>query len=425
MEQPEVREVKVNIGSEFVLNLVTFLTREENFVFVGNESEIWLENLSHPRVQLIYINDQQMFTAERATYISQKAQIIASKIKRKFLMRKVDFLVLNTCVLDELAIEENQAHVLVINLRDANEVVASPSLRELFPEIAHANLTADIETIIAQLQAETKVRANQEVAFASLRTKPIATYGFLALNIIFFAFLWWRSRDLPSWFIIISYGSTYSPLIVAGEVWRLLTAAFMHVDLWHIVFNAMFIYRFGQMLEVVMGPVRMVAIMLVSAVMGSLFGFAFSPSFSIGASGVAYGLVGAMLFLAFEMRKAFMPFMQQFFIQFIGLAVITSFVIPNIDHWGHIGGFVGGFIAAAIVGVKGVKPFWARTVLTTATLAILAAGLWTGGVRLTENHDYREINRALVINNFYLGNENRALRLMEHFGIDFSELFNR
>jgi membrane associated rhomboid family serine protease len=107
--------------------------------------------------------------------------------------------------------------------------------------------------------------------------------------------------------------------------------------------------------------------------------------------------------------------MRRFLPQFIGVTVMMAFFIPNINHWGHAGGFVGGFIAAAIVGVKGVKPFIARTALTVITFVILASGLWIGGVNLVENHDFDGTNRWLILANWETGNYERALELYEIF----------
>jgi len=427
-KQLKVREIKVNIQSEFVLNLVTFLMREENFVFVGNESEIWLENLNHPRVQLIYINDHEQFTEQRAYYISQKAQIVAGQFKKNFLMPKVNFLVLNICDSNGMEVEDNQRHALTINLQDATSAVSNLTLQELFPKIVNADLTVSTETIVNRLKTETETLANREVALANLRTKPVVTYVFLLLNLMFFVFLWWRMRGMPtglSGFFLITYGSTYNPLIVSGEYWRLLTSSFMHIDIWHIAMNALFIFRFGAIVETVVGHWRMAVIIVLSGITSALFGFAFSINHSIGASGVAYGLIGVVIFLAFEMRREFMPFLRQFIGPFIGMAIVTSLVIPNIDHWGHLGGAIGGFIIATIVGVKRVKPFLARSALMVVTLVVLWFGLWTRGVNLTENHDFSATNRALVINNFYFGNEERARWLMEQFGISIFDIIDR
>src|SRR6516164_553432 len=56
----------------------------------------------------------------------------------------------------------------------------------------------------------------------------------------------------------------------AGEVWRLLTHAFLHsvTDPWHILFNMLFLWWFGQDLEERYGHWEFMAFYLVAAVAG-------------------------------------------------------------------------------------------------------------------------------------------------------------
>lgn len=413
--QPTIKEIKVAIQNEFVLNLVAYLVRAENFVFVGNEQEIWLENLSHPRVQLIHINDQLTFTSERALYISQKAQIIASQIKRKFLMPKVNFLVLNTYFVnnEDVTVEKNEAHVLTVNLIDAASVAQSETIHKLFPNIKNVDLTVNMAEIVSELQTETRKQATREMAFASLAPKPLITYIFLAIITVFFGFLWFRAREIPAWFVGLYYGSAYTPLVLAGDYWRLLTANIIHLEPLHFIFNAIIIYRFGTMVETVIGRWRMVFIIIISAIITSLFHIASSPVTGFGASGVAFGIMGVLVFLGFEMRKTFMPLLRQVLFPMLIMNIFMSLVLPNVSFWGHVGGFIGGFLAIAIVGVKGVQPFWARSILTTMTLVILVGGLWIGALRMNENHNFNEFNRVIIHNYRVMGNHQRADRLTQ------------
>ena len=48
-----MKEIRIEIKSELAMNVVHYFMSEENYVYVGNERDIWLENLSHPTVQLI------------------------------------------------------------------------------------------------------------------------------------------------------------------------------------------------------------------------------------------------------------------------------------------------------------------------------------------------------------------------------------
>lgn len=408
-EQKNVREVKINIENEFVLNLMAYLTSEENYVFVGNEKEVWLENLDHPKIQLIYINNQTRLTQAHASYIAKKIVLISNNIKRNFLMLRVNALVLNVESFDDDIVDNR--NISFVNVDNAESAYDDPVLSKFFPSIVTANLSASVSELAAKLQNETKKRAVKEVEISKPMRKPIVTYVYLGLLILICAYLMFRSRVLPVAFVAIHYGATFSPLIAAGEYWRLLASAFMHLELMHLAFNALFIYRFGMMLEGIIGKWRMVVIIIVSAFMGSLVGFAFSTSFSVGASGVAYGFLGVLLFLGFEMRKIFMPLISRLIIPMIISSIFLILLVPNIDHFGHLGGFLGGFLAAAIVGTPRTKPFLARSALTVVTLVILSSGLYNRGMQLTEAENFDEINAALIYEYYQMGNIARAEHL--------------
>jgi len=414
-KQARVREIKLNIENELVLNLVTYLTQEENYIFVGNENEIWLENLTHPKAQLVHINAQKKMTASQAEIISDKAEIISKQIRRKFLMRKIQTLVLNACEFDATIVADKEHYVPIVNIKTAEAAYQDETLSYFFPAIANFNLSASMAEIAIKLQAETRRRANNEVNMTRIKAKPVVNIIYLILLTIFFLYLWSRDSELPPVFITIHYGATYNPLIVAGEYWRLIASAFMHLDPIHFIFNAIFIYRFGAMVENIFEKWRMVFIILISAITAGLFGFAFNTNFSLGASGVAYGFIGVLVFLGFEMRRTFMPLLKQIILPILLISTLFSLFVPNIDHFGHLGGFVGGFLAATIVGVPKVRPFMARTFLTIATLAILVSGLWIRGVRLTAEHNFSDLNQALIAQYVELGNTERARELIEIF----------
>jgi len=416
--EPRVKEIKINIESEFVLNLVNYFTREEGYTFVGNESEIWLENLSHPKVQLMYISGEKPVTALHANYILNKMDIISSNIKRNLLFRNVKLLIINTADYDATINHVDNKRVPILQIQNCKHAHEDEMFKNLFPKIKEFSLNLSMEEIIGRLHDETKMRAQSIVRQAKIQTKPLVTIGFVGLLGLVFLYLYIRQQDFPSNFLVIHYGSTYRPFIIMGEYWRLLTAAFIHITPMHFIFNAMFIYRFGSLMENVFSKTRYLFIILVSALMANLFGFAFTQEVtagSIGASGVAYGFIGASLFLAFEMRKTFMPFFKNNILPMIFFTTLISFSIPNVDHFGHLGGFVGGVLAATATGVPKIKPFMLRTVLAILTIITLSSGLWMNGVRTIYLPAYDGLNGALIIKYYEIGNVDRAEQLIHTF----------
>jgi membrane associated rhomboid family serine protease len=83
--------------------------------------------------------------------------------------------------------------------------------------------------------------------------------------------------------------------VFSGQVWRLVTYAFLHSpgDIWHIVFNMLFLFMFGRDVEDLYGPREFLAIYLVSAFVGGVV-YVLAPLFGLGASLPCLGASGAV-----------------------------------------------------------------------------------------------------------------------------------
>jgi membrane associated rhomboid family serine protease len=135
--------------------------------------------------------------------------------------------------------------------------------------------------------------------------------------------------------------------VAHGQWWRIITAGFLHENLLHIAFNMWVLYYLGTMLEPAIGRLKFIAIYLVSLLTGSLGVLLVSPhSLTVGASGAVFGLMGAA---AVETRARQIPLMQSGVGGLIAINLIISFSIPGISWGGHVGGLIGGALAAWVI----------------------------------------------------------------------------
>jgi membrane associated rhomboid family serine protease len=135
--------------------------------------------------------------------------------------------------------------------------------------------------------------------------------------------------------------------VAHGQWWRILTGGFLHENIIHIAFNMYVLYVLGQMLEPVLGRFKFALVYLVSLLAGSLGALIVSPhSLTVGASGAVFGLLGAA---AVEMRARQVPIMQSGVGGLILINLVISFTLPGISWGGHVGGLVGGAIAALAI----------------------------------------------------------------------------
>ncbi|MGH8823392.1 MAG: rhomboid family intramembrane serine protease [Jiangellaceae bacterium] len=131
--------------------------------------------------------------------------------------------------------------------------------------------------------------------------------------------------------------------VLDGEWYRMITAAFVHEQFWHIGLNMYALWILGGLLEPVLGRSRFLALYLVSALGGSaasLLGLA-DGGISSGASGAVFGLMGAL----FVVMRRFGRDVSAVLV-ILGINVVFGFVVSGIDWRAHLGGLVTGALLA-------------------------------------------------------------------------------
>ncbi len=156
--------------------------------------------------------------------------------------------------------------------------------------------------------------------------------------------------------------------VADGAYWRLLTAAFVHVQVLHILFNMYALTIFGPLLEQLLGRLRFVALYVTGALVSSVAVYWFtSPRVpTIGASGAIFALFGAAIVLMLRRGQDVSNLLM-----LLGLNLVITFVVPGISWQGHLGGLVAGLLFGVVFGYA---PRRYRTqVQAVAFAAVLAA----------------------------------------------------
>jgi membrane associated rhomboid family serine protease len=167
--------------------------------------------------------------------------------------------------------------------------------------------------------------------------------------------------------------------VAHGQWWRIVTSGFMHEDLLHIGFNMYVLYILGQMLEPALGRLKFGTIYAVSLLCGSFGALLVTPhSPTVGASGAIFGLMGAA---AVEMRARQIPIMQSGVGGLILLNLVISFALPGISWGGHIGGLIGGAIAALVIGLG---DRYRSRALALAGCAVIGVAAFAGSIAIAK-----------------------------------------
>jgi membrane associated rhomboid family serine protease len=163
------------------------------------------------------------------------------------------------------------------------------------------------------------------------------------------------------------------PIAIAdGQYERLLTAAFLHANVLHILFNMMALLIAGPPIERVTGRLRFAGLYLLAALGGSVCSYLFGRPgvYGVGASGAIFGLFGAYFVFA-RSRHADTG-------GIVGLIVINlvfSFADPIIDWHAHVGGLVVGTLVAGALALAEPRPPAERRAIEIATVVVTAVVL--------------------------------------------------
>jgi rhomboid protease GluP len=145
--------------------------------------------------------------------------------------------------------------------------------------------------------------------------------------------------------VLITFGAKVNELIALGQYWRLLTAMFIHIGVFHILFNLYALNSLGPLVEGFFGSRRFLIIYFIGGLWGSVASYAFSSALSAGASGAIFGLAGATTVYFLRYRENFGARGQailQNMLVVIGINLALGAFSQGIDNWGHMGGLVGG-----------------------------------------------------------------------------------
>lgn len=228
--------------------------------------------------------------------------------------------------------------------------------------------------------------------------KPILTYFFLIFNLLIFGYMeWTASTSDPE--TLIRFGAKWAPNILTGEYWRFLSAMFIHIGFLHIAVNSFALYFLGSFVERLYGSMRFLWIYLFSGFCGTLASFAFTPQLAAGASGAIFGCFGALLYFGLRYRNLFFRTVGMDVIMILLINIGIGLAFPVIDHYGHIGGLVGGFLAACMVNLPLNRQVLDR-LLASAAAVVSVVFLLVFGFQSASQSPYFYLYQAEVeINN--------------------------
>ncbi len=183
-------------------------------------------------------------------------------------------------------------------------------------------------------------RPAQHDAVRAARPSMPVTYAIMAVCLALFG-LSWFSKDL-----VFEFG--LKPFLVADEPWTVVTNAFFHdpTSSAHIGTNMLSLWIFGRMLEPMIGSGRFAGLLAASILAGSAGVLLLEDpySYTVGMSGGIFGLIAGVLVVQLALRQNIAGTLI-----LLGVNALMPLIVGNISWQGHLGGFLGGLLYAAVV----------------------------------------------------------------------------
>ena len=187
------------------------------------------------------------------------------------------------------------------------------------------------------------------------------TRALILANVLVFGLQSFAGDALIAHFALWPIGRFEMPelgVVVGFQPWQLVTSAFLHGNVIHILFNMFGLFMFGRDIEAVLGPRRYLllyfsAVLTASLVQLTVVSFVRPgpPFATLGASGGVFGILLAFGML-FPRRTVTLlippiPMPAWVFVTLYGLLELTNGVLrtqSGVAHFAHLGGMLGAFV---------------------------------------------------------------------------------
>lgn len=343
-----------------VMKLLNYFITKKNYspiIIKGIDNEIWLENKME-EFKIIRIVTKNIYNGDQYKYDVLKTKHILKQIKRKMLSFSTNILSILTEVGDNFSSsiikDDKNYHTIVLD--SENSIRENELLNKYFSDLKNSleykeegfDLINKITFDISKKNIEESEKRNKMFK----EKKPTVTYLIILINLIVFGLMYVFGNGSENIDTLIKFGANYAPLTKSGEYYRLITSAFLHIGVIHLLCNLYALYVIGPQIEQFFGRIKYILIYLFSAIMGSLFTLVLSgdSTVSAGASGAIFGLFGAILYFGYTYRGYIGNAIISQIVPVVLLNLFIGLTSTNIGNAAHIGGLVGGYVMSLSLG---------------------------------------------------------------------------
>ncbi len=168
------------------------------------------------------------------------------------------------------------------------------------------------------------------------------------------------SLGLMHWFtfqkVSFGYFITLEKTLASGEIWRIISPAFLHFGFLHFIFNSLWMWDLGRRLELYLGRSTYLLFFASTAAISNAAQYFWQPNTNFGGmSGVVYALVGFIIVsqkLAPNKLTAVPASVLGFMLFWLVLCMtgaIDYFIGGGVANAAHVGGLLAGAAFACLI----------------------------------------------------------------------------
>eukprot|EP01089_Gocevia_fonbrunei_P001208 TRINITY_DN11129_c0_g1_i2.p1 TRINITY_DN11129_c0_g1~~TRINITY_DN11129_c0_g1_i2.p1 ORF type:complete len:349 (-),score=41.24 TRINITY_DN11129_c0_g1_i2:220-1266(-) len=151
---------------------------------------------------------------------------------------------------------------------------------------------------------------------------------------------------------LVDLGAKYGPLIRYDyQLWRLVTAIFLHAGIFHLIFNLWFQIRIGMYLERKWGIIPFLLLYFITGIGGNLMSCLLSPNdVGVGASTALLGILGCSLSEILITWRTSDPTARKTSLYSVAFSIIIIMILSIWSKYIDFGGHLGGLLVGALLG---------------------------------------------------------------------------
>jgi len=177
----------------------------------------------------------------------------------------------------------------------------------------------------------------------------------IGLNLLYFVWLCFHGNPETDVEMMVRQGALYAPLVLEGQYYRLLTAAFMHFGIRHLSNNMLLLFAAGDRMETALGHVKYLVFYLLSALLASGISLRWhlmtgnEGVVMAGASGAVFAVTGGLLWVLFRNGGSLQGLSSGRLAAIVLLNIYLGASRGGVDNAAHLGGLLSGLVLAALL----------------------------------------------------------------------------